>query len=150
LMMPRSIALRRRDPAIMLHRVHNYRWRFDVAEAIRAMAIWTNGRRAGHPFPLRLKATPTTHHTRTPVPTPGNSRANTRTGPSRAALGTICPRKPRRPSPKRSSTSQKVDRRQRLDFGIRTYKGEIVPIANAPGPCPRRSTETCFLRHHAT
>ena len=41
---------------------------------------------------------------------PGSSRAGMRTGPSRAASGTTFPRKPRKPSPKRSSTSTSTER----------------------------------------
>ena len=40
---------------------------------------------------LPWKAMPMAHHTRMPVPMPGNSRAAIRTGSSRAASGTICP-----------------------------------------------------------
>jgi len=124
-----------------------------LLKASRNMTVWKNGlpkARSSPCPPLPWKVMPTVPHTPTPVPMPRNSRANTRTGSSREASGTTCLRKPRRPLPKRSSTSQKFDRRQRRDFGIRTYNGEIVAIADAPGPCPRRSTEKCFLRHRAT
>jgi hypothetical protein len=40
----------------------------------------------------------------TPVPMPINSPANMRTGPSKAASGTTCRKRPRRPSPQLSST----------------------------------------------
>ena len=62
--------------------------------------------------PSPWKATPTARRTRSPAPTPRNSPANMRTGPSTAASATICRRKRRRPLPKRSSTSPKADRRR--------------------------------------
>jgi len=52
------------------------------------------------------------------VPMPRNSRANIRTGSSRAASVTICLRKPRRPLPKPSSTSPKFDRSRTGSRGI--------------------------------
>src|ERR1700682_6003434 len=106
-----------------------------LLKASRNMTVWKNGlpkARSSPCPPLPWKVMPTVPHTPTPVPMPRNSRANTRTGSSREASGTTCLRKPRRPLPKRSSTSQKFDRRQRRDFGIRTYNGEIVAIADAP------------------
>src|SRR5213082_2974673 len=48
-------------------------------------------------------------HTRSRALTRRNSRANTSTGPSRAASATICRRKRRRPSHKRSSTLRETD-----------------------------------------
>ncbi len=60
--------------------------------------------------PSPWKAMPMARHIRSPAPTPRNSRANMRTGPSRAASGTTCRRKPRRPLPKPSSKSPRSDR----------------------------------------
>src|SRR5690348_1937129 len=48
---------------------------------------------------------PMGHRTRRPVPMPGNSRADTNIGSSRVVSGTTCPRKLRRPLPRRSSMS---------------------------------------------
>ena len=94
--------------------VHNYRWRLGLAEGEPKYGD-LDKRLAESPVvavpPLRLKATPTAHHIPTQVPMPGNSPANTRTGSSKAASGTICPRKRLRPLPKLSSTLLKVDRR---------------------------------------
>ena len=94
--------------------IHNYRWRLGLAEGepkyddlekrlaegpvITVPTITLEGDANGAPHPDAA------------VPMPRNSRANMRTGPSRAASGTICLRKPRRPLPKRSSTSLKIDR----------------------------------------
>ncbi len=114
LMMPHSIALPRRSTT----RITSLSSFIIIAggsawlRASRNMAIWIRAlpKALASPCPpLRLKATPTGHHTRTPVPMPGNSRENMRTGPSRAASGTICLRKPRRPLPKLSSTSPVID-----------------------------------------
>ena len=83
-------------------------------KASRNMTIWKSGLpkvRSSPCPPSPLKVTPTARRIRTPVPMPTNSRANIRTGPSRAASGTICPRKLRRPLPKPWSTSTVIDRR---------------------------------------
>ena len=56
----------------------------------------------------RLKVMPTAHRIRSPVPTRRNSQADMSTGPSRAALDTICRRKHRTLLPKRLSTSPKL------------------------------------------
>ena len=69
--------------------------------------------------PSRWKAMPMARRTRSPVPTPRNSRANMSTGSSRAASGTTCRRKPRRPSPKPSSTYRGPDHR-RVDDDARS------------------------------
>ena len=64
------------------------------------------------PFrPLPLKAMPTVRRIQTPDPMPGNSLANIRTGLSRAASGTICPRKPRRILPWLLLKRMVIDRR---------------------------------------
>ena len=86
--------------------IHNYRWRIGLAEGeskyddlekrlaegpvITVPTITMEGDANGAPHPE-------------PAPTPRNSRANIPIGPSRAASGTICLRKPRKPSLKRSS-----------------------------------------------
>ena len=94
--------------------IHNYRWRLGLAEGeskyddlekrlaecpvITVPTITLEGDANGAPHP-------------DPVPMPRNSRANIRTGLSRAASGTICLRKLRRPLPKLSWTSIGIDRR---------------------------------------
>jgi pimeloyl-ACP methyl ester carboxylesterase len=84
--------------------IHNYRWRLGLAEGD-PQTIWKSGSPKVRTSPcprLLLKAMPMVHPTRTPVPMPGNSRADMRTGSSRAASGTICRKKLRRPLPKLS------------------------------------------------
>jgi hypothetical protein len=86
--------------------IHNYRWRLGLAEGESKMAIWRNGSpkvQSSPSPPLPSKVMPTVHPTRAPVPMPGNSQANMRTRSSRAALGTTCRRKSRRPLQKLSS-----------------------------------------------
>ena len=73
---------------------------------------WNSGSPAAPPSPSQRspsKATPTARLIPNPAPTRRNSRASTRTGPSPAASGTTCPRRPRRPSPRPSSTSPAFD-----------------------------------------
>ena len=92
--------------------IHNYRWRLGLADGERKYDDFESGlphSRSSPCPPSRWKATPTAHRTRTPAPTRRNSPANTRTGSSRAASGTTCRRKLRRPLPKLSSMSRKVD-----------------------------------------
>jgi hypothetical protein len=55
--------------------------------------------------PLPLKGMPTVHRIRSRALMRRNSPADMSTGPSRAALNTICRRKRRKLLPKRSSTS---------------------------------------------
>jgi pimeloyl-ACP methyl ester carboxylesterase len=90
--------------------IHNYRWRLGLAEG-ESKYDDLEKRLAAAPAitvpTITLKAMPTVHHTRRR--TPRNSRANTRTGSSRAASGTICLRKRRRPLPKLSSTLPTFD-----------------------------------------
>src|SRR5579862_4463312 len=72
------------------------------------MTIWKSGlpKALSSPcLPLPLKGMPMEHHTRSPHPTATNFQANTRTGPSRAALDTICHRKLHRSLPKLLSRS---------------------------------------------
>ena len=79
--------------------IHNYRWRLGLAEGEPKYAELEKRLAAGPVIrcqPLPLKVMPMVPHTRTPVFMPRNSRANMRTGSSRAASGTICLRKPRR------------------------------------------------------
>ena len=88
--------------------IHNYRWRLGLAEGeakydeIEAKLANGPGSRC-RPSPWR--ATPTARRTRSLRLTQNSSPANIRTGPSRAASGTIFRRKPLKPLPKRSSTS---------------------------------------------
>ena len=95
--------------------IHNYRWRLGLAEGEpkyddleKRLAARSGHHRADHHPGRRCQwcAAPGAR-----VPMPRNSRANMRTGSSRAASGTICRRKPRRPLPRPSSTSPKLDRR---------------------------------------
>jgi hypothetical protein len=60
--------------------------------------------------PSRLKAMPMVHHTRRPIRTPRSFRADMRTDLSAVASGTICLRKLRRRSPRRSWMSPQPDR----------------------------------------
>ena len=79
-----------------------------IEQASRTMTIWNSGSLSVRTSPcprLLLKAMPMVHHTLTPVPMPRNSRADMRTGSSRAASGTICLKKLHRPLPKLSSMS---------------------------------------------
>src|SRR5438876_8069800 len=81
------------------------------------MTIWKSSSPKVRTSPcprLLLKAMPMGHHTRTPVPMPGNSRADMNTGSSRAASGTICLKKCPRPLPRLSSMST-------LDFSSASY-----------------------------
>src|SRR6266568_2016282 len=81
------------------------------------MTIWKSGSLKVRTSPcplLLLKAMPMVHHTQTPIPMPRNSRADMRTGSSRAASGTICLKKLRRPLPKLSSMST-------VDFSSASY-----------------------------
>jgi pimeloyl-ACP methyl ester carboxylesterase len=68
--------------------IHNYRWRLGLTEGEAKyddleMRL-AEGRSSRCP-PLRLKAMPMVHHIRTANPMPRNSRANMRTGSSKAA-----------------------------------------------------------------
>jgi pimeloyl-ACP methyl ester carboxylesterase len=99
--------------------IHNYRWRLGLAagepkydeleQRLASPKVRTS------PYPqLRWKAMPMGHHTRTPVPMPGNSRADIPTGSSRAASGIICRKKRPRPLPRRSSMSTLSSRRHHV------------------------------------
>jgi hypothetical protein len=83
--------------------IHNYRWRLGLAEG-EPKYDDLERRLAEGPVitvpTITLEGDAMVPHIRTPVPMPRNSRANTRTGSSRAVSVTICLRKPRRPSPK--------------------------------------------------
>src|SRR5580700_10788062 len=76
------------------------------------MTIWKGGlpqvRLSASP-PSPSKVMPMAHHIRSRVPTPRNSQADIRTGPLKAALATICRRKPRKPSPRQSSKSTAIE-----------------------------------------
>src|SRR6202043_3608825 len=81
--------------------------------------------------PSRLKAMPTAPRIRSRVPTPRCSRANIRIEPSRAASGTICPRKRRRPLRKPSSTSPKFDRHEGpadWQIAVRRSPLHLIPL----------------------
>jgi OsmC-like protein len=69
---------------------------------------------------------------RNPLPTPRSFRANIHTGPSKAASGTICLRKPRKTLPKLSltSTGMVLERRQ-PEFEKGTNPEELVAAAYA-------------------
>jgi hypothetical protein len=82
--------------------IHNYRWRLGLAEGEPKYDDLEKRLAAGRLSPCPpspWKATPMARRIRTPAPMPRNSRANMRTGPSRAASGTICRRKPQQGSP---------------------------------------------------
>ena len=93
--------------------IHNYRWRLGLAEGepqyddLETAARRRPGHHRAHDHPRRRRQRRTAPGRR--APTPRSSRASTRTGRSRAASGTTCPRKPRRPSPRPSSTSTRLD-----------------------------------------
>ncbi len=93
--------------------IHNYRWRLGLAEG---EPKYDEARSSPCP-PLPLKVMPMARHTPTAAPMPGNSRANMRTGSSRAASGTICLKKRPRPSPKLSSKLTVIER-QLLEFQL--------------------------------
>jgi len=85
--------------------IQNYRWRLGLAEGEAKYDDLESGLpkvRSSRCQSLRLKAMPMAHHIRSPVPTLKNS-------PFRAALDTICRRRPRRLLPKPSSTSPQAD-----------------------------------------
>ena len=92
--------------------IHNYRWRLGLADGERKYDDFEK-RLAAFPviavptITLESDANGAPHPD--PAPTRRNSPANTRTGSSRAASGTTCRRKLRRPLPKLSSMSRKVD-----------------------------------------
>jgi pimeloyl-ACP methyl ester carboxylesterase len=95
--------------------IHNYRGGLAWLKASRNTTISKSGLprvRSSPCPPLPSKAMPMVRRTRTPAPMPRNSPASMRTGSSPAASGIICRRKPRRPSPKLSSKSTAIDRRQ--------------------------------------
>src|ERR1700730_16499767 len=113
-MMPRSIAAPRRSTTPIMSASWSTTTAGDSAwpKAMPSMTIWKNDwprARSSRCPPSPSKVTPTGRHTRTPVPTPRNSRASTRTGSSRAASGTICLRKLRRPLSRRSWKSPATD-----------------------------------------
>src|SRR5580700_4413370 len=112
-------------------------------KARRNTTMWKNGLPRVRSSPCRpspWKATPTARRTRSPAPTPTNSPANIRTGPFRAASGTICRKKRRAPLPKRSSMSPKSDRRSTQRGGARIEsapENRGAPI-NVQQSCLRR------------
>ena len=95
--------------------IHNYRWRLGLAEGEPQYDDLEQaaGRRPGHHradhHPRRRcqrRAAPGRR-----APTRRSSRAGTSTGSSRAASATTCRRKPRRPSPRPSSTWMGIEGR---------------------------------------
>jgi hypothetical protein len=75
-------------------------------KAIRSWRIWRSGWLPFQSLPFRpspWREMSMALRIRTPAPTLGSSLADTSTGPSRAASGTICPRKRRTPLRKPSS-----------------------------------------------
>ena len=91
--------------------IHNYHWRLGLAEG-ESKYDDLEKRLAMAPSspcpPSRSKAMPMARRTRSQLPMRRNSRANTRTEPSRAASDTIFHRKRRRPLPRPSSRSRKA------------------------------------------
>ena len=100
--------------------IHNYRWRLGLAprraavRRPRAAARHRPGRSRCRRSPS--KATPTVRRTRTRPRTQRSSPASTRTGPSPAASGTTCPKRHRRHSSRRSSTSTAFSTRSEHGF----------------------------------
>jgi len=97
--------------------IHNYRYRLGLAEGESRYDDLENKLAAA---PVITVPTITLEgdangaaHTPDDTPYRRNSPANTPTGSSRAASGTICPRKRRRPSPRLSWILPQVDRRKR-------------------------------------
>ena len=122
--------------------IHNYRWRLGLAEGepkyddLEKRLAAVPGHHGAHHHAGRRRqrrAAPGPQ-----LPMPRNSPASMSTGSSRAASGTTCRRKRRRPLPRPSSTSPKVDRRQPV-FAMRTDidspQGSIwtwAPLLSAP------------------
>ena len=92
--------------------IHNYRWRLGLADGERKYDDFEKRLAA---FPVIAVPTITLESDANGAPHPDPSSyakkfsGNTRTGSSRAASGTTCCRKLRRPLPKLSSMSRKVD-----------------------------------------
>jgi pimeloyl-ACP methyl ester carboxylesterase len=93
--------------------IHNYRWRLGLAKG-EARYDDLEHQLAGNPSsPCQQspsKVMPMVRPIRIPPPTRQSSQASTRTGPSRAASGTTCPKRLRRLSPKPSPASTATDR----------------------------------------
>lgn len=86
--------------------IYNYRWRLGLAEGeakYDTLEQQLAQRRSSQCPRLLLEGMPMAPHTRTPAPTPGNSRASMSAGSSAAGSGTICLKKHRPPLPRRSS-----------------------------------------------
>jgi pimeloyl-ACP methyl ester carboxylesterase len=91
--------------------IHNYRWRLGLAEG-EVTTIWKSSSPTAPSSPCQQspsKVMPMVLPIRIPAPMRQSFRASTRIGPSQAASGTICRKKPRRLSPKPSSTSAALD-----------------------------------------
>jgi pimeloyl-ACP methyl ester carboxylesterase len=139
--------------------IHNYRWRLAWLKAKQNTMTWNVGlpKARSSPYPpSRLKVMPMVRHTRTPTPTARSLRANMRTGSSAAASVTTCLRKPRRLSPRRSSTSTVSDRRRTACMlagnavsAAQIRNDKVSPrmprsaIRTATAGCPRRSRRIC-------
>ena len=97
--------------------IHNYRWRLALAEGEPQYAD-LDKRLAQGPVitvpTITLEGDANGAPHLSPVPTRRNSRADIRTGSSRAASGTTCRRKRRKPSPRPSSMSTVTDRHSHL------------------------------------
>lgn len=92
--------------------IHNYRWRLGLAQGKRSSMRWRPGSRPSRPSPCRRsrwRVTPMAPRIPIHPPMPESSPAGTGTARSRAASATTCRRKPRPPSPKRSSRSTAPD-----------------------------------------
>jgi pimeloyl-ACP methyl ester carboxylesterase len=94
--------------------IHNYRWRLALADGEPKYADLDKRLAAGPVVTvptITWKAMPMAPLIRSPLHMRRSSLASTRTAPSRAASGTICLRKLRRPLRKPWSTSTAIDRR---------------------------------------
>ena len=128
--------------------IHNYRWRLDLVPEVMNQKYDRFGKSSLPRFPSlryrrsRWRVTPTVRRTRIPVPMPGNSRASTRTGTSKAASGTTCLKKRHRPLPTRSSRSTVMDPGR-----PQTPCGPVYAIRRASGELIRRyATYTYRIR----
>ena len=109
---PRSIAVRRRSTIRIMSRSSftTTAGGLDWPKESRGTTNWKNGSPRARPSACRpspWKAMPTARRIRIPPSTRKCSRASIRTEPSRAASGTICPRKRRGRLRRRSSTSRR-------------------------------------------
>jgi pimeloyl-ACP methyl ester carboxylesterase len=97
--------------------IHNYRWRLGSAEGEPKYDDLEQRLAAFPPIavqPSLWKVMRMVPHIPIPVPMRRSSPAGMSTGTSQAALGTICHKKPRRPSPRLWSKLISIDRRRAL------------------------------------